>query len=197
MAQRAALDSAPTRSTEPPEPEVLRLLKAYGVRQQDLANKFGFSKVVVSRWAHGTKPIPAYHLADLWELCDLARSAQAAGRSVQDALIPWYPTHLVWRNPRGEQLVTRTWNVPSTPMPDPALLSAPEGGSWALLQDAWTLVSTTLPPLIHGAHAGAAAPSSATLQTLRHLFEMGLVAVSSIQEARARTPLAPEGDPTC
>ncbi len=77
----------------PSEPEVITLLKHYGVRQQDIADKLHVAKSAVSMWTKGARPIPERHLLDLWALATLAQ-AVSAGVCDRDVLTYFQPT--IW-----------------------------------------------------------------------------------------------------
>jgi transcriptional regulator with XRE-family HTH domain len=79
--------------TKSSSPKVLALLKSYGIRQADLAQRLGVRKSTVSMWFRGKSKIPAYCRDDLWALATLAREAIEAGGEGRGALATWTLSH--------------------------------------------------------------------------------------------------------
>lgn len=182
----------------PAEPAILRLLKQYGIRQQDLVEKFNVSRAVVSRWAHGTKPIPDYRLRDLWALAYLARAHESrTGGAGRDVLPMWTPTRLEWQTNAGREAFTRTWDLPASDAQAmetwgratfQQVLLQPGGAETIHLHDATVNLQPYVDRVVAAARAGTP-PDAFDLETLRHMTEMATVAIAQLQETWAKQPL--------
>jgi len=95
-------------------PEVLTILKRYGVSVSAIARALRVGRNTVSQWHRGVRVMSAAVEDDLWELATLVKSYADQGREPREALAQWQPTVIItqWGRDRIAEAHRGSYDIP-------------------------------------------------------------------------------------